>query len=457
MRMGLWQRVKSMFGSDVSVEGQSMLSAIFPSGVPPRRGSRELMIAYRSMPWLHAAVRRIGENVSKTCWRLYRARSSTAAAQQRAVRRDTMGRYQLPGADEVLKHPFLELLKKPNPTLHRLPFWASVSAYIDLKGESPIVLERADDGLPVELWPTPPHWLAETPSAGQPFYRFQWNAWRRSVAEGDVLYMRHPDVENPYGRGAGTGEALADELDIDEFAAKHVASYFYNRAMPDAFVSLKNVKDANKAAEWEERIRNKYRGSARAWQVHVTNAEIDVKTIAQNFKDMQLSDLRTIQRDTVIQVFGVPPEIMGIVQNSNRATISAADFIFQSKVIVPRLNFIADALTELVREWDEELFIAYESPVEEDAEFRLKVMSAQPSLFTKNEWRELAKLPPREGWDEEFALSTPGAGNGPGLPGAKPPELPEGEPVAEPASEEPPELEDGDDEKSARGPRLLTG
>ncbi len=412
------------------------------------------MIAYKSMPWLHAACRRVGESVGSTCWRMYRAKTSTAA-QVRSLKRDALGRYQVPGAEEVLKHPFLEVLKKPNPVLRRVPFWSLWSIYLDLKGELPVILERAEDALPTELWPTPPHWLQFTPTEATPVYSFNWNAWRRNVPEADVVYLALPDVENPYGRGCGTGQALADELDIDEFAAKHVASYFYNRAMPDAFISMKGVKDAKKAEEWEERIRNKYRGSSRAWQVHVTNAEIEVKTVSQNFKDLQLSDLRTIQRDTVLQVFGVPPEIMGIVENSNRATISAADFIFSSKVIVPRLNFIADALTDLAREWGDEYFIAYESPVKEDSDFKLKVMQSQPALFTKNEWRELCEAPPIAGWDDEFAMTTPGAAPGaapgqPAMPGdpAKTPMLEPGEPSAED-----PEVDD-EEEKAAR-PRAL--
>jgi len=34
----------------------------------------------------------------------------------------------------------------------------------------------------------------------------------------------------PTGGGAGVAEALADELDTDEFAAKFTKSFFFNRA-----------------------------------------------------------------------------------------------------------------------------------------------------------------------------------------------------------------------------------
>ena len=34
---------------------------------------------------------------------------------------------------------------------------------------------------------------------------------------------------------------LADELDIDEFATKHLKSWFFNRALPDVFLSVEGV------------------------------------------------------------------------------------------------------------------------------------------------------------------------------------------------------------------------
>lgn len=461
MRMGFLSRVRSLFGSDVSADGRSMLAQIFPAGVPPRRGTRELLMAYRTMPWLHAAIHKIGEAVAGTNWRLYKHSGRTGGTQLRhVVTRDaSSGVYVMDGATEVTSHPFLDLLRKPNPTLHRAPFWSTLAAFDDLKGECPLVIERDASGDPLELWPIPPHWLNFTPTAADPTYKFVWNGWRRSVPESDVLYLTRPDPENPYGRGCGNAEALADELDIDEFAAKHVAAFFYNRAMPDAFISLDGVKSVEQAEAWEERIRNKYRGSARAWQFHVTNAKMTVTTVAQNFKNVELQAMRQAQRDVVLQVLGCPPEIFGIVENSNRATVSAADFIFTSKVVLPRLNYFAGALTTFVQEeYGDEYFVAFDSPVAEDLDFIFSVMTAQPSLFTRNEWRRIAKHPPVEGWDDEWASGTPGAMPGVG-PGQTPPQqqLPAGQPqvVEDPPSEEDPAVEDDPTDASEKGAKRV--
>jgi SPP1 gp7 family putative phage head morphogenesis protein len=117
-----------------------------------------------------------------------------------------------------------------------------------------------------------------------------------------------------------------------------------------------------------------------------------------------LPELRSQERDIILQVLSMPPEAMGILENSNRATIDAAMYLLTKGVVAPRLAHQADAWTTFVRrEWgDDALTVGFCSPVPEDAAFSLSVMTGQPSLFTKNEWRALAGREPIEGWDDEF-------------------------------------------------------
>ena len=115
----------------------------------------------------------------------------------------------------------------------------------------------------------------------------------------------------------------------------------------------------------------------------------------QNFQHLQLSDLRKSVRDICLQVWGVPPEILGILENSNRATIDAADYLFSKWVIVPRLEaWRLDFQRLLVPEFDERLILDYDSPVQEDTAFRAEVMKAMPWNFEADEVREVAGLSP---------------------------------------------------------------
>jgi hypothetical protein len=110
-----------------------------------------------------------------------------------------------------------------------------------------------------------------------------------------------------------------------------------------------------------------------------------------------MQDLRKNTRDICLQVWGVPPEILGIIENSNRSTIDAADYLFSKWVIVPRLEaWRLDYQRMLVPEYDARLILDYESPVQQDTAFRLQAMTAMPWAFEADEIRECAGMTPLE-------------------------------------------------------------
>ncbi len=450
--MGIWSRIKSLFGGgadDPSKSAGALLQGIMQSGLAPRRGTAELLDAYRTHPWLRSVIARIATEVATTRWKLYKTPAQTVSE---VKQNKASVAYRPDGATEIKAHPLLALLDNPSPVFTRTLFFMLVEAYLSLKGEAVIVLERGANGMPVEMWVVPPHWMAELPHAGYPSYRFSWGAWQRTIPERDVIFLKHPDLLQPYGRGIGQGEALADEVDIDEFATKHLKSWFFNRALPDVFLSVEGVGDEAEAKRYEEKLKAKHGGRNRAFQVHVTSGKVDLKQVGHTFREQMLPEIRAQQRDVVLQVFGVPPEIMGIVENSNRATIDAAVTIFTRFTIAPRSSFMADGFTAWARReyQDGTLSIGFDSPVPEDAEFALKVMVAQPDLFTKNEWRKLAGKEPQPGWDNEFVEAKAPLALGPGAPGAE-----DAPPEDDPAKEEPVDEEDDGDEaqKNARAAR----
>ena len=419
--MSLWSRLRgALFGTPAAQSAEGLLAGVLTGAIAPRRGTRELIQAYKRVPWLRAIVGRIATDVAGTEWRVFRSSKKMNPAKARTFRKRLRGvrRRSMPSdIAELDSHPMLDLMNAPNPAMGTIGAFTTIQALLDVKGECPNVIERSLGGWPMEIWPVPPHWLIGTPTEVTPFFRFSWGAWQRTIPESEVIYMRHPDLENPYGRGTGVGDAIADELDIDEFAAKHLKSWFFNRALPDAILSVPSMRDDKEAQRWEDKMRAKHGGVGKGYQIHVANGDVKVQQLGQTFKDQQLIEIRRGARDTFLQVYGVPPEVMGIVENSNRATIGAAFYLYALGVLTARQDFIADAMTTEAQRIDPSIIVGYESAVPDDDEFQLKVMQTQPTCFSKNEWRELADAEPIDGWDEEFP-STPQPLLMPGQPGA---------------------------------------
>ncbi len=454
-------------GSDAFRRAGGLLAGLFTGGgPPPRRGTWELIRAYKKMPWLRAVNSKVSASIASVTWELYvqrsgigngRAFSPTGGAGkvirnaklQRAdakFRRKEIKRLKTAGElQEITSHPFLDLIDNANPAMTGRAARMVTQIYLDIKGEAFWVLERNSNGMPIEYWPVPPHWIAEPPSSGKPYYRVSWRGWQGPIPETEIVWLKDVDPENPYGRGTGIAEALSDELETDEYAAKFLKSFFYNRATPDLLVGVDGADEAELTRakqKWEDQ----HRGFWRAFRSHWHSGKLDVKQLGYNFQQLQLTKLREHERNTIINVYGVSPEIFGIVENSNRATIDAANFLYAQWVLVPRLEFLRSEMQErLVPQFDERLILDYVSPVPEDREFYLQAAEKAPWSRTRNEWREMQELEPdevggdyyyvpigllpeRQGEEPDTGRLEDEGGDGDGggnSPGAEPPEAPQ--------------------------------
>jgi HK97 family phage portal protein len=295
----------------------------------------------------------------------------------------------------VEEHQLLDVLHDANSFQTNDQMRKVTQVHLDLVGEAFWLKERDGLGTPVGVWPIPPDWIAATPTPTNRTFRVQFRGWRGLVPDTEFVWFTDPDPANPYGRGSGTAQALGDELETDEYAAKHTKAWFYNRARPDLLVYPKQgqMRDSD-VARLEDDWLSRNQGFWKAFKPYFLSREVGVHEMDQNFRAMQLVQLREFERNMVLQTFGVPPEILGVLDNSNRATVTAADLVFCRYVIEPRLEFLRAVLQErLVPEYDERLILDFSPPVQEDKDFYLDVAKAAPWSLSVDEWRALAGRP----------------------------------------------------------------
>ena len=124
--------------------------------------------------------------------------------------------------------------------------------------------------------------------------------------------------------------------------------------------------------------------------------------LADNMKDMDMINGRTFTRDAVLEHFGVPREIMGITQNSNRATADAAQYIYAKNVLTPKLKNRQDAINrQLLPAYGEDLEWEFDDIIPHDQEFEKAVAldGWNNGLLTKNEAREKLGMEPAKNGD----------------------------------------------------------
>lgn len=397
-----------IFSEESSRQAYGLLSGIFPgqTGQPPPRGTREILASYTRMPWLRAVASRVSGSCASTEWQLFvqkkrgdaRATRNPIIQRAKGVERRKMMKKLAERGElvQVESHPMLDLLNSANSFQTGDAMRKVTQLHIDLVGEAFWLKERNKLGVPVAVWPIPPDWIVNTPTPANPNFRVSFRGWRGLIPDTEFVWFSDPDPSNPYGRGSGTARTLSDELETDEYAAKHLKAFFYNRARPDILVYPKGPTGMR-----EEQVRrleqdwlNRTQGFWRAFKPYFATREVGVHEFDQNFRSMQLVQIRQYERDTILQVYGVPPEILGVLNNSNRATITAADLVMSKYVVEPRLEFQRGILQErLAPEYDERLIVDFPSPVEADMEFALNVLKAAPHIASVDEWRALAGLP----------------------------------------------------------------
>ena len=401
-----------IFSEGSARQAYGLLGGLWPagSGAPPTQGARERVAAYADMPWLHALADKVASAFAAVEWtlayprgrrdrRAFRAKSLQRAP-SRADRAARAKRLE-PEAEmvEVREHPLLDLLDGGNAMMTGLGMRKVTALHWDLEGEAFWLKERNGVGAPVAAWPLPPDWVRATPTPATPAYRVGFRGWQGTVPDTEVLWLPNHNPSNPYGRGTGIARALADELEVDEYAAKMVRQQFFNQARPD-FI----VYPGEDAGSWSdaERLRlqqdwgEQHDGFWRAFKPRFASRKLGVFEFAQaDNRSLQMVQLREFNADLIRKIWGVPPEIMGIVEpGASRATAKLASYIFARWVLVPRLEMFRALLQErLVPEYDERLILDYVSPVEEDGDFALEVARANPTALDLDEWRALANRP----------------------------------------------------------------
>lgn len=350
---------------------------------PPTRNTAEWMDTFGKNPRM-AVINKISSDLAYAKGKLYRI--------------DQSGEKK-----EVIVHPFLDFWAKPNPLFEftASSLWKLQCDYLLLKGEGYFIIERLDNGYPAELWPVPTHWVQMTPYLGFPFYRIRGaDGSVMDVSVDDVFVMKDLNPLDPYKRGLGQAEPLADEIEIDEYAAKFQKKFFFNDATPGSIIIMPGADEKQQErflAKWKER----FRGHQNSHGIATIGGPKDVPTsvvkLGDNMKDLDMINGRSFTRDAVLEHFGVPREIMGITQNSNRATAETARYIYATNVLMPRLMNRQDAINlQLLPAYGDDLLWEYDDIIPKDKEFEKGVAfdGWNNGLLTKNEAREKLDVEP---------------------------------------------------------------
>lgn len=346
---------------------------------PPDKNTTEWLKAFEENPRL-TVVDRIATDLSFMSGKLYRI--------------DEVGEEH-----EIIRHLFLDFMKNPNPLYEMTSsaIWRLQQIYLDLKGEGYFVIERDLLGRPAELWPLPINWVMMVPYEGHPSYTIRLpGGGIEDIPVDDMFIMKSLSPLDPYKRGTGKAESFADEVEIDEYAAKFQKKFFYNDATPSVVFSMPNsTEDQRKSfiANWKEKLQ----GVINSHKVAAVNGDVVINKLSESMKDMDMVEGRRFLRDAALEHFNMPREIMGITESSNRAVSEAALFTYAQYVLTPRKDMREDAINkQLLPAFGEDLIWRFDEIIPRNQEFDKAVAMEgwNSGLLTRDQALELLGMPP---------------------------------------------------------------
>jgi len=293
------------------------------------------------------------------------------------------------------KHEVSRRLENPNIYHSKYTFLWLVAAYLVASGNSYVFVMPSGELIPVA--PTKVTHMSN--DRYQVEFGYSTFEARLNV---NLIKLTMPDLREPYISGTGYGSVLSREIDISKAAQQHELATLKNNARPDLLVNLQGVQPNDLKAvkdSWDKAHAGVNNSGKTAF---LSASNMTALTLGSSFKDLGFVDLREFSNDTIRRTFGVPPELLGKSENSNRATIESAFYLFAMTVLKPRLEQLTSELNKKllpVITRDRTVKLCYDDPVPENDEFKLTVMREFPQAFSINEVRQLAGFPQIVGGD----------------------------------------------------------
>lgn len=369
--------------------------------------------------WAYAAINRNANNMSTPILRLYTVKPRSGVKARfptRKISRNSRNHLESKATiqvrvgvgeiEEVVEHPFLDMFRKANPQMESFTLRHLFASSLETTGNAYVWKNKNALGTPEELWFLHPQFMKVIADKSSFIRGFEYgtssnNKWFIPVE--DMIYFRYADISSPI-LGVGPLQKAITAIDLSNSMNEHEINLIRRGGAPETVLTIpadQTVGD-KEIKRMKLDFRRHFRGLGNAGKMMIATGGAKLEKFGFSPKEMAYLGGRAWSRSEIYTVFGVPM-IFAEVQNVSRANAEDANTEYQRQTIVPKLIMIEDTLNEqLVNDFDERLFVAFDNPVPEDKVFRLKERESNINIgySSVNEERARDGLDPIDGGDE---------------------------------------------------------
>ena len=246
-----------------------------------------------------------------------------------------------------VQNPVAQILKKPNYLQDSASFIEGIVSYLMLDGNAWIVPFPPDSSTPISWWVVPIAYMRPLKDQNSG----QLNAWQYNPSPGNTFRLELNQVAqvffwNPYDPVIGFAPLAAGKLSIttDYKAAKFNQMFFDQGATVGGVLSTENNLTATQYERLKKEIDNKYSGYDKAHRMMLLDGGLKFTPTAPSHKDILFPEVRGLDKERILQIFGMKKAILSIDQDSNRAISWQQEKSWWTATNLPIMKMITSAL-----------------------------------------------------------------------------------------------------------------
>lgn len=293
----------------------------------------------------------------------------------------------------VQGHPIYDLFLRANPFQSTYQLFLEIYLQLEITGDAFVHVVSNEDGTPAQLYVLKSQHMEIVPGkkgSGQYISKYTYNRDQGTPVDFDADEIIHIKYPNPMSMWYGMGkiEKGWQTYLINKFSHEYQVALYKNHAVPDYLLINKSGTSIS-GNRFFKKMQSLYRGAHNRGKVMAVDGDIDIKTVA--FKPKDLSDV-TLTIQEIASISGCP--INKLIGNDNiKANSESQNIAWLDGTIHPMQKLVASALSEqLLKRYgieDGDAFLAYDSPLPEDRDYKLKSDEtySRIGVFTINEIR----------------------------------------------------------------------
>lgn len=322
--------------------------------------------------------------------------------------------------NEVVSHPLLDLLDKPNPETTKADAMYVIQSHKKLAGDA-FWLKIRNGKQVVALRSLPPDKIIlnlKTPTETDPTaidsYQYKdtigGNRIDVTYKPEDIIHFKKPNPNNAF-RGLGAVEALAETIDLDNLTSETTKKFFQNGAITNFVLSTDTKINDDQLKRLKAELKAQYTGASKAYQTMILGGGLKPVDVSYSNKDQEFLGQLEWYRDKIMYGFGNTKASLGMIDDVNRASHEGSIIEWQRNTVKPDMQSIVATLNEfLVPEFGKNLVLGFCDPVPEDRSDDIEEVKAlyPVGIITLDEAREAIGLDPVEdGTGDQFYSPRP--------------------------------------------------